>query len=381
MLEHGLGLIWLEGEISNLARPASGHLYFTLKDDKAQIRCALFRGKQQGLPFNPENGLQVIARARVSLYEPRGDYQLIVELLEPAGEGELRRRFEQLKNKLHAEGLFAADQKIALPSLPQRIGIITSPSGAVIHDIKTTLERRFPAISVLLYPVAVQGAGAADDIAAMIALASARGECDVIILARGGGSLEDLWAFNEEKVARAIANCSIPVVSAIGHETDYTIADMVADARAATPTAAAEMLSPDQAEIHALLRSHWLQLHSAIVNYINGVRQSVDVASLRIVHPSERINRVREQLNFASQHQALLMSARIHAASARLQAVGGRLNALSPLATLQRGYAILSAADGNIITNATRIQRGDKLHAQLAHGELDCIVEDVNESI
>lgn len=424
ILEHGLGLIWLEGEISNLARPASGHLYFSLKDNKAQVRCALFRGKQQGLSFSPEDGLQVIARARVSLYEPRGDYQLIVESLEPAGEGELRRRFEQLKKLLHAEGLFAADRKAVLPSLPHRIGIITSPGGAVIHDIRTTLARRFPAISLLLYPVTVQGKDAADDIADMIALASARAECEVIILARGGGSLEDLWAFNEEKVARAIASSKIPIVCGVGHETDFTIADMVADARAATPTAAAEMLSPDQTEISALLFLRWQRLHSEMTSYLNAKRQAVDWASMRITHPSARISRVREKLNFLSQRQGYLAQSRIHSAVSRLQtangrlrdtrmparirqlrsdtrnlgqqlihgisnrlqlgshdlhSIAGRMHALSPLATMQRGYAILSVADGKVIKSTTGISRGDKIHAQLAHGQLDCIVEDVNE--
>lgn len=380
VLEQGLGLIWLEGEISNLARPASGHLYFSLKDDKAQIRCALFRGKQNSMTFNPENGLQVIARARVSLYEPRGDYQLIVETLEAAGEGELRRRFEQLKKELHAEGLFAADQKQALPTLPQRIGVITSPSGAVIHDIRTTLARRFPAITLLLYPVAVQGAGAATDIADMINLASSRAECDALIIARGGGSLEDLWAFNEEAVARAIADCRIPLVSAIGHETDFTIADMVADARAATPTAAAEMLSPDQTDINALLRSHLLRLHGATTSLVDDARQAVDFASLRILHPIDRITRVREKLDYSLQHQALLINSLFRSATLRLQAASGRLNTLSPLATLDRGYAILSKSNGKVIKNTRDVKRGDKLHARIAHGELDCVVEEVNDS-
>lgn len=424
LLESGLGLIWLEGEISNLARPVSGHLYFSLKDDKAQIRCALFRSKQQGLSFNPDNGLQVVARARVSLYEPRGDFQLIIESLEPAGEGELRRQFEQLKKQLHAEGLFDVDRKATLPSQPKRIGIITSPSGAVIHDIITTLARRFPAIPLLLYPVAVQGAGAAEQIAAMITLASGRAECDAIILARGGGSLEDLWAFNEESVVRAIAACRIPVVCGIGHETDFTIADMVADARAPTPTAAAEMLSPDQAEVSTFLRLRWHRLQSEMTKVLNTARQAVDWASMRLTHPRERIERIREKINFLSQRQGFLMNARIQSAATRLQSVGGRLryartparirqlqsdtwnlgqqlrhamsirlqrdshllqgsagrlHALSPLATLDRGYSILSQSDGKIISSIKDISRGDKVHARLAHGELDCIVEDVNE--
>lgn len=424
LLESGLGLIWLEGEISNLAKPASGHLYFSLKDEKAQIRCALFRGKQKGLLFDPEDGMQVVARARVSIYEPRGDFQLIVESLEPAGEGELRRRFELLKKQLHAEGLFQADRKAALPTLPTRIGIISSPSGAVIHDIITTLARRFPAISLLLYPVAVQGKGAAEQIAAMIALASERAECDAIIIARGGGSLEDLWAFNEEIVARAIDASSIPVVSAVGHETDFTIADMVSDARAPTPTSAAEMLSPDQAEISSLLHFHWQRLHSKLTKVLNDARQAVDWTSMQLIHPRERINRVREKLVYLSQRQGFLVTARIQLINTQLQSVGGRLrfartpviirqlqldtwnlgqklcqavsrslqresqllqghagrlNALSPLATLDRGYSILTQTKGKVISSTTGIKQGDKVHARLARGELDCIVEDVHE--
>lgn len=425
LLESGLGLIWLEGEISNLAKPASGHLYFSLKDEKAQIRCALFRGKQQRLSFSPEDGMQVVARARVSLYEPRGDFQLIVESLEPAGEGELRRRFELLKKQLHAEGLFQAERKVALPSLPSRIGIISSPSGAVIHDIITTLARRFPSIPLLLYPVAVQGKGAAEEIAAMIALASERAECDVIILARGGGSLEDLWAFNEEAVARAIYASRIPVVSAVGHETDFTIADLVADARAPTPTAAAEMLSPDRAEISSLLQFHWRRLQGEIVKVLNEARQAVDWQSMRLIHPRERINRVREKLVYLSQRQGFLVTTKIRLIKTRLQSVdgrmrftripakisqlrldtwslgqklchvvssrlqgesqllqgyAGRLHALSPLATLDRGYSILTQADGKVVISSTKgINQGDKVHARLAHGELDCIVEDVHE--
>ncbi|MFV1996931.1 MAG: exodeoxyribonuclease VII large subunit [Acidiferrobacterales bacterium] len=424
LLESGLGLVWLEGEISNLAKPASGHLYFSLKDNKAQVRCALFRGKQQGLSFHPEDGMQVVARARVSLYEPRGEFQLIVESLEPAGEGELRRRFERLKLQLQAEGLFQTDRKAALPALPTRIGIITSPGGAVIHDIITTLARRFPAIPLLLYPVAVQGKGAAEEIAAMIALASRRAECDAMILARGGGSLEDLWAFNEEVVARAIDASRIPIVSAVGHETDFTIADMVADTRAPTPTAAAEMLSPDQTEISSLLRFHWQRLQGEMIKILNEARQATDWASMRLTHPRERINRALEKLVNLSQRQEFLVAARIQLIKSRLQSAAGhihfarmsakisrlrldtwnrgqklchivssrvqrdsqllqgytgRLHALSPLATMNRGYSILTQTEGKVIRNTKGINPGDKVHARLARGGLDCVVEDVHE--
>ncbi|MGE5241377.1 MAG: exodeoxyribonuclease VII large subunit, partial [Bacteroidota bacterium] len=248
MLEGGFPPLWIEGEISNLSRPASGHLYFSLKDAQAQVRCAFFRQYQRTRGAALKDGLHVLARARVSLYEGRGDFQLIVEYLEEAGEGALRRAFDALKLRLAQEGLFDAAHKKPLPRLPRRVGIITSTSGAVLHDILTTLKRRFPAIAILVHPVPVQGEGAAERIAAAIRVAGQRRDCDALILARGGGSLEDLWPFNEEIVARAIHACPVPIVSGVGHETDFTIADMAADARAPTPTAAAEMLSPDQQE-------------------------------------------------------------------------------------------------------------------------------------
>ena len=241
LLEQGFARIWLEGELSNIARPSSGHLYFTLKDAGAQIRGAMFRNRSQSLRFNPDAGLQVLVRARVSLYEPRGDYQLIVEHMEEAGDGALRREFEELKNRLAEEGLFAAEAKQALPVLPECVGVITSPSGAAIRDVLSVLRRRFPAIPVLIYPVAVQGKAAAAGIAESIRRAATRGDCDVLILTRGGGSLEDLWPFNEEVVARAIFDCRLPVVSAIGHEIDFTISDIVADQRAPNPSAPAEL--------------------------------------------------------------------------------------------------------------------------------------------
>ncbi len=245
VLEGGFPMLWIEGEISNFARPSSGHCYFTLKDAYAQVRCALFRGSQRTLACVPKDGMQVVLRARVSFYEGRGEFQLVVEHLEEAGEGVLRRAFEALKNRLALEGMFDVARKKPLPQLPRRIGVITSPRGAVILDIITTLARRFPAIAVLIYPVPVQGDGAAAKIAAALRLAGERRDCDALIIARGGGSLEDLWPFNEEVVARALHECPLPVVSGVGHETDFTIADLVADARAPTPTAAAVMLSPD----------------------------------------------------------------------------------------------------------------------------------------
>lgn len=250
LLEQEFAWVWVEAEISNLARPASGHIYFTLKDNQAQIRCAMFRSRTNDLGFRPENGQQVVVRGKVSLYQPRGDYQLIVDRMEAAGEGALRARFEALKNALAGEGLFAAEHKQAIPSLPTCIGVITSNTGAAIRDVLSVIARRFPSIPVKLFPVPVQGEAAAPAICRALKLAESMAECEVLLLVRGGGSLEDLWAFNEESVARAIYACAIPVVSGVGHETDVSIADFVADLRAATPTAAAEAVTPDQA--------HWL---------------------------------------------------------------------------------------------------------------------------
>ena len=248
LLERGLGSVWLEGEISNLARPASGHWYFSLKDESAQVRCAMFRNRSMLVRFPVKDGAKVLARGRVSLYEARGEFQVVIDHLEAAGEGALRRRFEELKRKLLAEGLFEAAQKKPLPTLPRRIGVITSPTGAALRDILHILQRRFPAVPVLIYPVAVQGEAAPREIVQALQLAAARRECDVLIMARGGGSLEDLMAFNEESVARAIYACGIPVICGVGHETDFTIADFVADERAPTPSGAAERSVPDSAE-------------------------------------------------------------------------------------------------------------------------------------
>ena len=425
LLEGSFPLLWVEGEISNLSRPASGHLYFSLKDAQAQVRCALFRGNQRGLSAAPRDGMQVLVRARVTLYEGRGDFQLIVETLEEAGEGALRRAFEQLKNRLAKEGLFDSAAKKPLPRLPKRIGIITSPSGAVLHDILTTLKRRFPAIPVLLYPVPVQGAGAAEKIAAMIALASRRRDCDALILARGGGSLEDLWAFNEEIVARAIHACALPVVCGVGHETDFTIADLVADARAPTPTAAAEMLSPNQSDWLAALEQKERRLQRLLRDRLLAAQQHVDLLGARLVHPRERLARLRErlgtlarQLRFAQQrlgeraaHRVAAVRARLlqHSPRARLRETQLRtshlhahlthamrdflghaqerqaralqtLDTLSPLNTLARGYAVLeNPATGVILRHARDAKPGDRLRARLAEGVLECRVETIRD--
>ena len=425
LLDLEFGTVWVEGEISNLARPASGHLYFTLKDDKAQVRCALFRAQRTRISIDPENGLLVKVRARVSLYEPRGDFQLIVDTLEPAGIGALQRAFEELKLKLLSEGLFASETKQALPSLPKRIGVITSPSGAVIHDILTTLKRRFPAIQVLLVPVPVQGAGAAEKIVEAIGNAERYGNCDALILARGGGSLEDLWAFNEEIVARAIYNCTVPLVSSIGHETDFTIADFVADARAPTPTAAAEMLSPDAGQwMHNFQRME-NRVEKLARDRIRQYSQRLDLTSRRLVHPGQRIRAALKELSSLSIRMKRLTRSRLLSAreklypttkrllncrpDKRIQRLSGsfsvemsrlttatnsvlrqkhleltglvkRLNTLNPLETLGRGFAIFYMEDGKtVIDSIDRASVGQRGIVRVSDGDVICLIEETHE--
>ena len=423
LLEQGFPRIWLEGELSNISRPSSGHLYFTLKDARAQIRAAMFRTRNQAIRFRLEEGLQVLVRARVSLYEPRGDYQLIVDHMEAAGDGALRRAFEELKRKLDAEGLFDAAGKQPLPLLPQRIGVITSPSGAAVRDVISVLRRRFPAIPVLIYPVPVQGKEAGGEIAKTIRLASTRADCDVLILTRGGGSLEDLWPFNEEVVARAIHDCRIPLVSAIGHEIDFTIADFVADQRAATPSAAAELVTPDQLEWLARLRQlstrlenrlrhtlsddqrrlAWLEQRLKQVHpgqYLRQQAQRMDEleqrARLLIIHkinelkysltkmheklqrhsPRQLLGRLEMEQSLLAQRLVTAMHGLLMEKRRRLELACRSLDTISPLATLQRGYAIVSQLpERRILRQAATVKPGDRVEARLAEGTLICTVE------
>ncbi|BAU58179.1 exodeoxyribonuclease VII large subunit [Halorhodospira halochloris] len=422
MLETVLPGIWVEGEISNLARPASGHLYFSLKDSDAQVRCALFRARASRANFRPENGDQVRVKAKASLYPPRGDFQLIVEHLEEAGEGALRRAFEQLKQRLEAEGLFAADKKRQLPSFPRRIGVITSPSGAAIRDVLSVLERRFKALPVIVYPVAVQGDGAAGQIVRMLEIAEQRNEVDALILTRGGGSLEDLWPFNEEAVARAIRACPIPLISAVGHETDVTIADFAADLRAPTPSAAAETLSIDTAAylerigtLHRRLTAaeHRLRnsrqerldqlerrlacqhpgrklrdraqrldelesrLRRLVLATISNHRQKINTAEQRLfsASPKRRIDDSRRQIQQQLQLLQQGMRSRLNDSRQRLAATTRALQAVSPLATLERGYAVAQHPDGKVIRQAQELKIGDTIYTRLATGALDCTVE------
>ena len=378
LLEDVLPLIWIEGELSNCSRPASGHLYFTLKDSGAQVRCAMFKPRSTWLRFKPGDGMRVLARARVSLYEARGEFQLIVDSLEEAGEGALQRAFEQLKAKLAAEGLFDTDRKRPIPKMPLRIGVITSPSGAAIRDVLSVIARRFPLAEIEILPVPVQGKEAPTAIVAMLGAASAACRHDVLLLTRGGGSLEDLWAFNDEAVARAIHASAIPVVSAIGHEIDFTIADFAADLRAPTPSAAAELLVPDAAEIARGFARHRQRIEQLL-------RRGLETRAQRLDHLLARINAQRPQMRLARADERLHMLHRrladrarggIERRASRLGELVRTLHAVSPLATLDRGYAILFEHEsGGVVRSVTQATPGAQLRARVADGEINLRVE------
>ena len=426
VVEHGFPALWIEGELSNLSRPSSGHLYFSLKDEDAQVRCAMFRLSAQRVLFAPKDGMKVLARARVTLYEARGEFQLQVEHLEEAGEGALRRAFEVLKSRLAAEGLFDQAKKRSLPALPRRIGLLTSPAGAAVRDVLHVLERRFPAIPVLIYPIPVQGGEAAPRIAHMLRLASRRADCDVLILTRGGGSLEDLWAFNEEIVARAIRACPIPVVSAVGHEIDVTIADFAADLRAPTPSAAAELVVPDaQAWLrqlnalsgqlrrqgqrivaHSRERWRWLcgrltqqhpraqlrqraqrldeltlRLGSAQTRLVERQRTRYERAALRLASasPAARVARLLETCATCARRLRERMQRRLDRERAALVAAARALQAISPLATLARGYAIVSDEGCKVLRDVAQVADGEQISARLARGRLIAVVRSREE--
>jgi exodeoxyribonuclease VII large subunit len=376
LIEKGFPALWIEGEISNLSRPGSGHLYFSLKDADAQVRCAMFRLQATRVRFPLRDGLKVIARTRVTLYEPRGEFQLQVEHLEEAGEGALRRAFEALKTRLAAEGLFDQALKRPLPVLPRRIGVLTSPGAAALRDVLHVLERRFPAVPVCIYPIPVQGAEAAPRIAHMLRVASRRSECDVLILTRGGGSLEDLWPFNEEIVARAVRACAIPVVSAVGHEIDVTIADFAADLRAPTPSAAAELVVPDaQAWLRQVAASSARLVRCQRAS-IARLRERWHWLDGRLAHQHPR-SRLRQQAQRLDE-----LALRLHAAQARalerrraeLSATARALHAMSPLATLTRGYAIVTDASGNVVRDSATLEPGERIEARLARGRFSAVI-------
>ncbi len=426
LLEGEFPLLWVEGEVSNLSRPSSGHLYFSLKDARAQIRCALFQNRALLFRDGPRNGQQVLARGRISLYEARGDFQLIVDYLEEAGAGALRQAYDALRLRLEREGWFAPERKQTLPRFPERIGVITSPTGAALRDVLSVLRRRCPHLPVLVYPTPVQGEGAADRIAETIRLAARRQDCDVLLLVRGGGSLEDLWAFNEEKVARAIFDCSIPLVAGIGHETDVTIADFAADLRAATPTAAAELASPDRLEwlrrVRLLderlagawrrrltdqrqrldastrrldraqprhrLRDRAQRLDDLDQRLRRALRNRLDQARLRLMGfakpldartPIIRLRVARQRLGELDQRLREAMGRRLLAPSQQLNNLRETLHALSPLATLQRGYAIARRRpDGAILRRASDASVGETVEVLLGQGRLDCEIKAVS---
>ncbi|MBK1717995.1 exodeoxyribonuclease VII large subunit [Thiocystis violacea] len=423
VLDGAFPRLWVRGELSNLAQPASGHLYFSLKDEAAQVRCAMFRAKRTLLAFRPENGQQVLARVRVTLYEPRGDFQLVVEHLEPGGEGALRLAFERLKRQLAAEGLFDTAVKRPIPAFPRQVGLITSPFGAAVRDLITVLGRRFCSLPVLIYPAQVQGEAAPAALIAALAAANARAECDVLILARGGGSIEDLGAFNDEALARAIRASAIPVVSGVGHESDITIADLVADHRAATPSAAAELVAPSAEHLRQRLLALSTRLAGARQRRIAAIRQrlTATIRHLSLLHPAARLQQQAQRLDRAERRLKTLVAERlvradrgwrplaqrlaaltpepaIGRARLRLNALRQRLGraqsellahrrerlmralagleARSPLGTLTRGYAILTrCADGAIVRDPSRVEPGERLQARVAGGLIGVVVE------
>jgi len=429
VLEGHFLTLQIEGEISNLSRPASGHIYFTLKDDKAQVQCAMFRAQLRKIGFTPSNGIRVQLKARVSLYEARGNFQLIAEHMEAAGEGALRLQFERLKRKLADQGLYEAEHKQPLPTLVKKVGLITSASGAAVHDIISILNTRFPALEVLIYPVSVQGEMAKHEIVDALTLANQRNECDALILARGGGSLEDLWAFNEETVAIAIHQSKLPIISAVGHEVDFTIADLVADFRAPTPSAAAELISPEQQSWLNNFAQIAKRLHENLRGQLNESKQRLGTLQHRLnrAHPGTQLqthaqrlddcyNRLQQtpkhflpqhqlrasQLNSqllnnnpqqtihlkkqvleASQHQLnQSIQHKLQQAKLRFSKSHQALETLSPLATLSRGYSISkNATSSRIINSVKAVNIGDKINIQLNDGELFAHVEGINENI
>jgi exodeoxyribonuclease VII large subunit len=370
-LESRFPLAWVRGEVSNLSRAPSGHVYFTLKDGGAQADCVMFRSRAAVFDGELHEGAQIEARALVTLYEPRGRFQLNVEAVRRAGVGPLHERFLRLKEKLEREGLFAAEAKRPLPGFPRTVGVVTSPAAAALRDVLTTLARRNPALRVIVYPAPVQGEGAARRIAAMLARASERAECDVLLLVRGGGSLEDLWSFNEEAVARAIRASRLPVVVGVGHETDFTIADFAADRRAPTPTAAAELASPSRAELLGRLAACTQRLSREMRRRLEYAAQALDGCARRLQHPAERL---RAHLGLVAQLGARLGFAllhHLHACEAKLGRLRAALGGLDPQAVLARGYSITYGASGEVLRDAAQARDGERLRTTLARGVLE----------
>lgn len=422
ILEIQLGTVMIEGEISNLSRPGSGHIYFSLKDSNAQVRCAMFKGYHSKLEFKPESGQQVLVKARVSIYPARGDYQLIIETMQPAGVGNLEKQFQQLKVKLQKQGLFEPSRKKAIPSNPKQIGLITSPTGAAVYDMLTVLKRRYPLLNVIIYPTTVQGNQAASQIVNAIKIANQRNECDLLIVSRGGGSIEDLWPFNEEVVAHAIAVSELPIISAVGHEVDFTIADFVADIRAATPSAGAELASPDiQVQLQQLKQTqHDLiqaidQLIQLKQNQVNQLKnqlphpkqkltqqmQLIDQMELRLKQSIQNIVKQKQlvfnlakttlrnqspltKLNQYQQHVAQLTKQLqqtnhyyLNQKQNQLNNLASVLHSASPLTLLDRGYAVVTDQGQKTVKDINQIQIGDPLNIRVKSGHINAQVTNI----
>ena len=369
-LERRFPLMWVRGELLNLSRAPSGHCYFTLKDDGAQVECVMFRSRAVAMDWELRNGELVEARALVSLYEPRGRFQLTVEAVRRAGLGPLYERFMRLKSRLEQEGLFDRAAKRALPPHPRCIGVVTSLAAAALHDVLTTLARRNPALPAIVYPVPVQGEGAAERIAAMLARAGARAECDVLLLVRGGGSLEDLWQFNEEAVARAIRACPIPVVVGVGHETDFTIADFAADRRAPTPTAAAELVSASRAALAARLAECGRSLSREMRRRLGYAGQALDASARRLVHPAQRLHGYQQLVTQLTARLGFSFLHAMHSCEAQLARFSAALAGMDPRAVLARGYSITYTAAGEVLRDAAQVKPGERLRTALARGEI-----------
>jgi len=370
-LERRFPLQWIAGEISNLRPAASGHLYFTLKDEAAQVDCVMFKSRAAALDWRPADGLRVEVRALVTLYEPRGRFQLNVEGMRRAGLGPLYERFLKLKDRLGREGLFDPDAKRPLPAHPRQIGVVTSLAAAALRDVLTTLRRRNPSIPVIVYPAPVQGEGAAAQLVQALAVANARAECDVLLLVRGGGSIEDLWQFNDEALARAIRASAIPIVVGVGHETDFTIADFAADERAPTPTAAAELAGPSREALRQRIADAALRISRQAARTIEYAMQAVDALARRLVHPAERLRTSRQHLAHLAARLAMAMKHRLARLRAQLETGGARLSGLDHLAVLARGYSITLKADGRLVRDASTVAPGERLVTRLSKGEIE----------
>ena len=379
LLEQSFPSFWITGEISNFISASSGHWYFSLKDEEAQVRCTMFKNKNMAAEWIPKNGEKIEAKCLIGLYEARGEYQLNIEQIRHAGAGLLSEAFNQLKEKLLKEGLFEVSRKKPIPQFPKSIGVITSPTGAAIEDILITLKRRSPHIPIIIYPSLVQGKEAPPAIVRAIETANAREECDVLILARGGGSIEDLWAFNEEIVARAIVASKIPTITGVGHETDSTIADFVSDLRAPTPTGAAELVTSHTFELIKTIQVYKNQLNKLMAGLIRELVQKIDYLEKRLVSPRQQIQRQKEQIYQYIQRinqsmKNVVIQYRLHIDKLKLN-----LDHLSPHAVLSRGYSIITDVDGQIVNNVTQLKLDDKIHIQLNHGQADANISDLKD--